>query len=183
MKIYIRGRKVTKGFVIFIIVELIFLAGVAYMSYDMFTQFKPYPKEEMTLVEGKLTDYETTDDIRNWRHHGQFWIYVDGKAYRIGTVSYDKFDKIRFINGCKLNDRLTLLVDEKNQFSSVAEIWSEGVCYWSYEEYIEVETKNQTGLRWIGAVFLPFWTGVAVYLAYGVWTGKIDANGRVRNRK
>ena len=154
------------------------------------------PKEKLIKKEGVVTDWKYVNEIGtkyNKTEH-YFMIELDNQeTYKIKTYALEEFDRKKFTKSCK-GSYVTIFLDERKGYREeretvIAEVWSEGICYLSYEDYVyqeyqckEFNLKTRWPFAIVSPLILVYWP---IYFIVWEWwkKRKKDRNSFYRVRK
>lgn len=135
-------------------------------------------QEDLIKIEANLSSFKYS---RGGKHSPVMYIIqVDtGNKYVLSNTHLDSFNMELFENNAQIGKPITLYVDTDASYlahwnGEICEIWYQGNCYFSYEQYIAnfVEYKEELPyLKWIlsGASLI-----LGVWAAFEFWKKETD---------
>lgn len=130
-------------------------------------------KNDLEVVSGILSNYKYYG--QGFRSVSHYRISLDGQGtYILLSDSIDEFDWKHFEQVTEIGENIILYVDKNAKGAVVKdgeiyEIWSDNVCYFSYEEYIKAYKESQNESKIIKWGFLLFGVFMGIIVAINIW--------------
>lgn len=157
--------KPLKGIMFGLVFGLLF-----YCTFSTAERAEMVEKNELAVVSGILSDYAFTG---KWYEQASF--SIDGEdTYVLLNPARVKFSREYFEQTTKIGESIILYVDRNAKGlevhdGTIYEMWSDDVCYVSYEDYIEANKSNKnevSSAKWpltIGTF------GIGIFWAIDIW--------------
>ena len=141
-----------------------------YVTFSVAEKAEMVEKNELAVVSGMLSDYAF---YGKWHDNARFSIDGEG-TYVLLDPARVKFNRKYFEQTTKIGECILLYVDRDAKGlavhdGTIYEIWSDDVCYISYEDYVEANKSNKNELasaKW------PLTIGtfcIGIFWAIDIW--------------
>ncbi len=139
------------------------------------------PKNELILIEGKISSYKYYKSIKRRSSTEQYVITVENspKTYVVLEICLDEFNREVFEQEVKIGDDIKIYMDKNMaptyRDGAIYEIWSGEKCYFSYEQFAKCfeDYIDGVGNMKIGVPLATFLLGV--YGAFEIWRREKDS--------
>lgn len=129
--------------------------------------------EELTQIEETVLSYKYS---KGGRHKSPIYIIQveTGNKYVLGDGNIYNFNREAFEQNVRIGDVITLYVDPNASYlgyweGEIYEIWHQGECYLSYEQYKEEFEEFQNEVVYLKWALPGFFLFLGVLCAYEFW--------------
>lgn len=168
-----KGRKIKYFRSIISLLAGLIVSIVFYFIYVDSQDKQILKHEELTKIEETVLSYKYS---KGGRHKSPIYIIQveTGNKYVLGDGNVYDFNRETFEQNVRIGDTITLYVDSNASYlgyweGEIYEIWHQGECYFSYEQYKEEFEEFQKEVVYMKWVLPGFFLFLGVLCAFEFW--------------